>query len=154
MKKTVYTLLVLFSLISVIVISSCEKLEQSSPLLLNDSLQATISGRATADLDWTSGGNENVPSGTKVIFKIAMNEFNDQAPADEFLYYEATVGGDGTYSVTLPTHKGGVAVTIIPNDFEYNVQINNNDTQRMVFTSGEQMVTIIVGQTKIVDIAY
>ena len=105
---------------------------------------------------------ETAPSGTKIAFKIAMNELNDQAPNDEFLIYEATVDGSGNFTIDVPTNSDGVNVEIIPDDFIYDKKMFtyeypswiSDGTERTVYSIGSWNVTVTTNKNEVQDFDY
>ena len=153
MKKVFILLFVLFGFTAVTVVS-CKKAEVASPVVVKTDQTATIKGKMQADLNLFTSGMENAPSGTKVIFQIEKIDLNSQAPSGEYLLYETTLNGSGEYTIDLPTNANGVSVAIMPNDFVYNQVQWDETTERTVFSAGQQNVTIVYGETEILDFNY
>jgi len=165
MKKGLLFLFVLLGFGATLMLNSCEKNEEASPVTVNTSITATISGQVTAQLiqDTTDVVLENAPEGTKLLFKIAKTELNPEAPAGEYMITEVTVNASGSYSVSLPTTDAGVTVTIIPNDFTYDKTMwdwNNDDQvwessqERKIYTSASTELSVVASQNKVLDFHY
>jgi hypothetical protein len=165
MKKVLILSLMLFGFITATLVTSCEKIEEASPVTVKTDLTATIAGKVQAQLeeDTTVFAMENAPAGTKLFFRIAKQTLNPNAPSGDFLIYEATVDAAGFYSIEVPTAKGGGNVLIIPDEFTYDKTMwdwDNDENQwvlskeRKTYTAGNVTVNVIPGQTKIVDFVY
>ena len=152
MKKVTILLLVLFGFTAVTVVS-CKKAQEASPVVVKTDQTATIEGKVWAELDWTEAGMEEAPSGTTIFFQIEKQDLNPQAPGGEYLLYSTTIGSGGEYSISVPTNTNGVTVTIIPNDFVYDVETGGDDL-RTVFSAGPMNVTVVYGETEIKDFSY
>ncbi len=167
MKKTILSLFVLTAFVAVTIFSSCQKIEQASPVVVTDSLTGTITGQIRADITQQHPVDETeamemAPSGTKVFLKIELQELNPQAPAGEFTIYSTTVDASGNYSFTVPTNASGVNVDIITDDFTYDRKVWNfvdtdwvSSTVRTEYNSVEaNNVTVLYGQTIVQDLNY
>ena len=113
-----------------------KKIEEGSPVTVNTSKTATISGMVHADLmqdervykesiEGTSFGYQDTaefaPAGTEIHFHVVKQDLNSDVEdgSDEFRY-STTVNANGTYSIDIPTTEEGLNVDISFDDFEYN----------------------------------
>lgn len=134
-KKIINTIPVFLITISVIFIS-CEKIEESSPVTLNTSNTANLSGMVLVDLaldkvvviDQNSNDPnytvmnlndtlEHAPEGTEIHFRVLKTAYNSDAPAGEMMRFVTTVTANGTYSINIPTTTEGVDVNISFDEF-------------------------------------
>ena len=131
-KKIIPSFLLLIAVTSF----SCEKIEESSPVTINTSKTANISGGVKANLvvdkvyieDWfglnaTFTKNdtlERVPEGTEIHFRVSKNEYNPSIPADQMVRFSTTVNANGRYSINIPTTDEGVNVEISFDEFASN----------------------------------
>jgi hypothetical protein len=136
MKKNKLKFIAIFSVVSVLTFNSCEKIEEASPVTINTSKTATISGMVKANLvvDKTyiqdiyglnstgmiTDTSEYAPLGTELHFHVDKSDYNSDVDGDEELIYSTTVNANGSYSITLPVTDEGVDVSISLNDFQYN----------------------------------
>ena len=136
MKKNKLSLIASVILVLAITFNSCEKIEEGSPVTVNTSKTATISGMVHADLmqdervykesiEGTSFGYQDTaefaPAGTEIHFHVVKQDLNSDVEdgSDEFRY-STTVNANGTYSIDIPTTEEGLNVDISFDDFEYN----------------------------------
>lgn len=123
MKKNLFLIIGLFA-IGLISFNSCKKEVTPTSLELNMTRTATITGFVKADLVQDSAGTEMpmeyAPAGTKLIVKVALSEYNNDAPYGEYKTFETTVGTDGTYSFEVPADENGVAIQVMGVDFQYD----------------------------------
>jgi hypothetical protein len=136
MKKNKLSLIAVLTLATAFTFNSCEKIEEGSPVTVNTSKTATISGMVHADLmmdervykESVEGTNFNysdtaeyAPNGTEIHFHVVKQDLNSdvQDGSDEFRY-STTVNANGTYSINIPTTEEGLNVDISFDDFEYN----------------------------------
>ena len=105
---------------------SCSKIETNTPVTINTSNTANISGGLYAQLvqdsSTVSDAFEFAPTGTKIYFRIAKCDLNPEAPCDDYLIYETTSQGGG-FSIDLPVTNNGVDVEISLDDFDYTKTI-------------------------------
>ena len=149
MKKNKLSLFAVLTLATAITFNSCEKIEEGSPVTVNTSKTATISGMVHADLmfdervykesiEGTSFGYEDTaeyaPEGTEIHFHVKKQDFNPDVEdgSDEFRY-STTVNANGTYSIDIPTTEEGLNVDISFDDFEYNYQYWEVDNYEVPF---------------------
>mgnify|MGYP001480400252 CR=1 FL=1 len=152
MKKNKLSLIAALSIASAITFNSCEKIEVGSPVTVNTSKTATISGMVHADLvldkSYVMDNNFDDPSatfqtsdtleyaleGTEIHFHITKQDLNsDVQDASDELRYSTTVNANGTYSIQIPTTEEGLDVNISFDDFEYNRITWNYDGQVIGF---------------------
>jgi hypothetical protein len=159
MKKNKLSLIAVLTLATAITFNSCEKIEEGSPVTVNTSKTATISGMVHADLmmderfykESIEGTNFNysdtleyAPAGTEIHFHVVKQDMNSDVEdgSDEFRY-STTVNANGTYSINIPTTEEGLNVDISFDDFEYNYkswEVLNSDTNTVITidqTTGE-----------------
>jgi hypothetical protein len=136
MKKKIINIIPVFLITIAIIFVSCEKIEESSPVTLNTSNTARLSGQAYVDLaldkvvvidqnsqdpNYTfmnlSDTLENAPEGTEIHFRVLKTAYNSDAPAGEMLRFVTTVTANGTYSIDIPTTTEGVDVNISLDEF-------------------------------------
>jgi len=155
MKKLSF-LLIIAAFLGITVFNSCEKIEQSSPITINDTTKtlAYVKGKVYAELDYTNLSTEYAPAGTEIFFKVDVSQYDMNVNAGERYYVvNGSIDALGNYSVEIPSTTKGVTVTIIPDDFEYLVN-NGTGTAREVFSTNSLTTFVVQGQTSIVDIAY
>ena len=136
MKKNKLSLFAVLTLATAITFNSCEKIEEGSPVTVNTSKTATISGMVHAHLmqdervykesiEGTSFGYQDTaeyaPVGTEIHFHVVKQDLNSDVEdgSDEFRY-STTVNANGTYSINIPTTEEGLNVDISFDEFEYN----------------------------------
>ncbi len=154
MKKLFSYFVVVLGIVSIAIISSCEKYEVSTPYEINDSITATISGYVYADLNLQETGKEYAPTGTTIFIQVELQQYNPHAPNGEFKTYSTTVGSDGTYSFNLPSNDNGVNFTIIPESFRAE-QLQWDDTyEDVVFNAATQNAGVVSSENYIYDIVY
>ncbi|MGM0650570.1 MAG: hypothetical protein ACQES1_08710 [Bacteroidota bacterium] len=114
--------------------TSCEDDEEQDP---GTNPTATLKGTVYADLDLSNSGDEKVPAGKTIIFRINAEDlvldpisgYNYQT-----LQYETTTNSDGDYSIELPTatHQG-VPVDIQAVSFEAQQTQSDDSYKDVVF---------------------
>jgi hypothetical protein len=153
MKKSFVITMILLA--GVFAFTSCDKTEDVEP---GTNPTATLKGKVYADLDQTETGNEMVPSGTEIYFRIDAADLvltPQSGYSYQTLQYKATVDANGEYSIDLPSaNHQAVNVYISPNQFKYNVQVTTEDTNEHVFDAGTMTVSTMADQTYFVDIMY
>lgn len=137
MKKNIIPVfLILIAVVSI----SCEKIEESSPVTINTSNTARLSGSVYAGLvvdkvsiiDATSQNPnynatgildtaEYVPEGTEIHFRVLKTAYNSKAQSGEMLRFVSTVNSNGSYSIDIPTTTEGVDVNISFDEFTANL---------------------------------
>ncbi|MEX1192319.1 MAG: hypothetical protein WED10_11615 [Brumimicrobium sp.] len=155
--------------------TSCKKEEQTP----REAGSATVKGMVRVNSDVTndtlSDGSpdlkwENAPSGTKLTFIINGYDL-DPNPDPTYNYkneiYSASVGGDGSYSVSLPAYETPITASVQFDDFETDFVDYSNDPadttangnpapvgERTVFSRADATVTIYDGAVVIEDYQY
>ena len=136
MKKKIINIIPVFLITIAIILISCEKIEESSPLIINTTNTAKLSGMAFVDLVLDkvyiqdqnylnpnysfmnlSDTLEYVPEGTEIHFRVLKTAYNPKAPTGEMLRFVTTVNANGAYSIDIPTTTEGVDVNISFDDF-------------------------------------
>lgn len=118
---------------------------------------ALIKGTVKAQLDLNNANMENVPNGTKVIFRINSRDLV-QTPINgheyKVLQYEVTVN-NGEYSISLPSAVfAAVNVDIIPVDFQYDqVQADNSKVEK-TYLGGITAVATQADEVYFVNLTY
>ncbi|MEA1874513.1 MAG: hypothetical protein U9N51_08820 [Bacteroidota bacterium] len=153
MKKSLFITMILLA--GVFTFTSCDNTEEVEP---GTNPTAVIKGTVYADIDLSDGGMEEAPQGTEIFFRINAQDLvlNPQAGyAYQTLQYKATVGADGTYSITLPTatHQA-VNVTIQGNQFETEQTQTDDSIIDKIYTAGATGQATQAEQTYFVDINY
>ena len=134
-KKIINTIPVILITIAIIFIS-CEKIEESSPVTINTTNTAKLSGMAFVDLVLDkvyiqdqnylnpnysfmnlSDTLEYAPEGTEIHFRVLKTAYNPKAPTGEMLRFVTTVNANGAYSIDIPTTTEGVDVNISFDEF-------------------------------------
>lgn len=150
MKKFLFVIL----LIS-IVIYSCDKEVQTSPLTIDMASEGTIKGYVLADIDLTKYGQEPAPAGTKVLLSVSYNEYglkNKGSYQDS-----AKLDNNGQFQVKIPANAAGVTVNVTPVDFLFDqVQEFNssNPTLKCLFSCSPSLVTLKSGEVSINTFIY
>lgn len=136
MKKKYINIIPVFFITIAIILLSCEKIEESSPLTINTTNTARLSGVAFVDLvldkvyiedlnsnnpNYTPMGLvdtlEHAPEGTEIHFRVLKTAYNPKAPTGEMLRFVTTVNANGTYSIDIPSTTEGVDVNISFDEF-------------------------------------
>ena len=136
MKKKIINTIPFFLITIAIILISCEKIEESSPVTINTSNTARLSGQTFVDLvrdkayvedinsndpNYTSMGLddtlEHAPEGTEIHFRVLKTAYNSDAPAGEMLRFVSRVKANGTYSIDIPSTTEGVVVNISFDEF-------------------------------------
>ena len=136
MKKKYINIIPVFFITIAIILLSCEKIEESSPLTINTTNTAKLSGMAFVDLVLDkiyiqdqfnlnpnyssmnlSDSLEYVPEGTEIHFRVLKTAYNPKAPTGEMLRFVTTVNANGAYSIDIPTTTEGVNVNISFDEF-------------------------------------
>ena len=137
MKKKYINIIPVFFITIAIILVSCEKIEESSPLTINTTNTARLSGVAFVDLvldkiyiqdQFNQNPNqsfmnvadtlERAPEGTEIHFRVLKTAYNPKAPAGEMLRFVTTVNANGSYSINIPTTTEGVDVNISFDEFK------------------------------------
>ena len=136
MKKKIINTIPFFLITIAIILISCEKIEESSPVTINTSNTARLSGQTFVDLvrdkayvedinsndpNYTSMSLddtlEHAPEGTEIHFRVLKTAYNSDAPAGEMLRFVSRVKANGTYSIDIPSTTEGVVVNISFDEF-------------------------------------
>ena len=170
MKKVILSAAV-FSLITSAVFTSCKKEEEET----QEQTYASISGLAQANLDETNDTTETgaaeiqyetANEGTKVIAKVNPMDYTNNPDASvnyETVTYETSIGSDGKFAFdTIRAYSNSMMVTITFSDFAADkkewvtpgVPDDGTETNREVYTTGDQVVSVVAYKTKIVDVTY
>jgi hypothetical protein len=151
--KNIISIMLVASLGMLLVFSGCKEDEYvPEPLKM-----VTVSGTVKGDMDLGNAGMEDVPDGTKIIFRIDSQDLCASPIAGytyQTLQYETTVV-DGSYTISLPTVKfQGVNVDIVPVDFSTD-QTQADDTEKeKTFWGIANAVTTMEGERYFVDLTY
>jgi len=136
MKKKYINIIPVFFITIAIILVSCEKIEESSPITINTTNTARLSGQTFVDLvldkayiedlnskdpNYTPMGLvdtlEHAPEGTEIHFRVLKTAYNSDAPAGEMLRFVTRVQANGTYSIDIPSTTEGVDVNISFDEF-------------------------------------
>lgn len=125
---------------------------------------ATISGRMFADLDLTTAGLENAPSGFKVSAVLEPSQLVDyvnHTGDGEILsiaYEQATnstlSNTNSDYTLTVPATASGLKIILSADDFVYDQITGTATSQRKVYTVNPVTVSVSSGKTYFRDIVY
>lgn len=141
----------------VVILSGCQEKVTSTNLSIDESTKGTIKVTFYAELDEQAFGWEKVPAGTVVTITAPLNQINPAAPAGQNWITTATVGSDGSITVSVPTRSTGVTFTVIPNEFTYNTKVEYvlpNDNALKIYSYPSFNVTVYPGQTKLEEKIY
>jgi outer membrane lipoprotein-sorting protein len=141
MKKLLFTL----AAASVMMVA-CKKKGAEEPTKTSEAVSAIISGKATAELNNTTDGREDVPNGTKVIAKVWRD--------GQYHRYETSVN-NGMYSFSIPASNDGIEVDITFSEFRSDVKVDADNTNKdRVFGACDEWVSANPGQTQIIDVIW
>jgi hypothetical protein len=125
---------------------------------------ATISGRLFADLNLTTAGLENAPSGLKVNSVIEPGQFQNFVKhtgdgkiisiSYERVINTATTTLNGDYSIQVPATGSGLKIILNPDDFVYNQQVTATTTQRKIFKPVADTVLVFSGFNYFTDLKF
>ena len=151
--KNIISIMLIASLGMLLVFSGCKE-DEYVPEPLQ---KVTVSGTVKADMDLGNAGLEDVPDGTKIIFRIDSQDLCANPIAGytyEVLQFETTVV-DGEYTIDLPTVKfNAVNVDIVPVDF-MTEQVQADDTEKdKVFWGVANGVVTMEGERYYQDLTY
>jgi len=107
-----------FLFLFIVVVISCDKEVETTPLKVDNFPKATIKGYVYADLDQTSYGYEKVPTGTKVIVTMPYSELGITSGGNLVITVE--IQSDGTFEFTVPVDANGANVSVKIVDFIYD----------------------------------
>ena len=159
MKRKIFAALA----ISAIAFVSCKKEEPVAPV---EPGSATVSGTLWAntnednDTDQWGGymfNPEYAKSGVTVTAVIDGADL-DQTPDPFYTYpemkYTATIGSNGSYSLTVPCYASSITAELRFNDYTDNQLSGGNNQTTTFFMGGSMYVTIWDGAVVINDYTY
>ena len=173
MRKKIFSLALILGLFGGVLLVSCDKDEQNSPIEPDLSKKATIKGLVHANLTERNDTLPNLPGtgiqleaapeGTRIQFKINADQY--AAGASGTFIHSTTVGSDGSYEIEIPVTNQGVNIEITPIDFEYEKVVGNwtwdgenyvweGTTERRKYLGGITVVFLNTGEVGIVDLQY
>ncbi|OQX98014.1 MAG: hypothetical protein B6I20_11595 [Bacteroidetes bacterium 4572_117] len=125
---------------------------------------ATIKGRVFAELDLSSAGIENAPTGTKITSLLEslqllgyVNHTGDGEILD-IAYNEAVYSTNtdinSDYSITVPATASGLKIVINADDFDYEQITGVGTIQRKTYSALSDTVSVFSGVTYFRDIIY
>lgn len=143
----------------VLTMSSCKKVEAPTAVdIMTTAGNATISGIAYAVIDESNSTNEYAPAGTNIIVEVDPQDFpgvSSQNNNDNKMFYTATVGANGAWTVSVPAPKDPTTVTIYPQDFRADYTDFAGDVEDdQLFEDGSANVTVFEGASVLVDFEY
>jgi len=148
MKRRLLYLIVL----SVLVVS-CDPYQEATPLTVDQLETATLRIHLFADLDLSSSGYENAPSGTSVVVKISNYEL--VGVSSGYWVGEAQVNSEGVAEIEVPVGlKNSTSIGIYPVSFEYDQVPNSGSVIPSLYQSSGLTITSYTGQTEIVQAFY
>lgn len=156
--KKVFKSAMLLAIGSALVVSSCKKADEATPLE-NATSTATIKGQLFCDKDLTndSKGSDFVNTDAASDAKIKVTTYSDIEGDGDAIVKIVSVDGSGNFSFTVPAVGNGATVEIEALDYETSQKFNYNDggTQKEATESGYfpgksiDEVTVYPGQTKL-----
>jgi hypothetical protein len=151
--KNVFSIMLIAVLGLTVVFTGCKDEEP----VIEPLPTALVQGTVKAQLDLNNANPENVPNGTRVIFRIDSRDLV-QNPVVGYTYqvlqYETTVT-DGTYSITLPSVVfAGVGVDITPIDFQYDQIQGDNSKIEKTYLGGAVTIATQADERYYVNLAY
>ena len=156
--KKILVLMSLISLALMITFTSCKKDDEE---VVADPLpEATITGLAEVELDWTNTTPETAPSGTKVFASVWAGDLVETQIAGydyQTFVYEGSINGDGVYTIKVPAKSSNAKATITFADFEEDVIVGAGvPTVRTIFTAGSNgtVINVVPGGNYILDAGY
>jgi len=144
-------------LASVVVLSlnSCKKKDEAAEVVPLG--KATISGKLTANLDYTISGEENV-AGVTVLVRINTYDLvtspNEDANYPDKIY-SAVTDANGNYSIDIEVGSQEVYARVVFPDFTFNA-ITGGDpaTERTVYYGGSNYHDLYQGGSTVSDYNY
>lgn len=125
---------------------------------------ATINGRVFAELDLTTPGIENAPTGIKITTLLESSQLVDyvnHVGDGEILsvaYEQATnstnTDGNSDYTITVPATASGLKIVFNTDDFVYDQVTGAGTTQRKVYITVPDTVSVVSGITYFRDLVY
>lgn len=155
MKKTkLFSAMAILTLVS---LGSCKNEEVvSSPIYVDNSPKANISGYVTAEMNLQTNGAEFVPAGTQLFVEVNYSDLNSAATGK--WKDTVTVSATGQYQVDVPANGSGVTVTITPITFEANqIQAYGSffsQTNKIYSTNPITLASVRTGQSLKSNITY
>jgi len=143
----------------VLTMSSCKKVEAPTAVdLMTAAGNATISGIAYADLDDSDSDDEYAPAGTTLIVEVDPQDFpgvSSQNNNDNKMFYTATVGANGAWTVSVPAPKDPISVIVRPQDFRSDfINFLGDTVADQIFEDGSSSVTVFEGASVLIDFWY
>ncbi|MFN2423546.1 MAG: hypothetical protein ABR572_07200 [Cryomorphaceae bacterium] len=160
-------------LVAVAALSSCGK---EDPVSADLSTRATITGLVRGNIDFTNDfitqeieveGEIVVDTIPTVVFEplegvrifarfstadlTTVNQPGYPYPAQ---IVEATTNADGRYTLTIPAGTKTVGVTVDGNDFEVDLILEDNQTERVIMGTNAATVNVTQNETRVVDFTY
>lgn len=155
MKKTkLFSIMAILALVS---LSNCKNEEVvSSPIYVDNSPKANISGYVTAEMNLQTNGAEFVPAGAQIFVEVNYSDLNSAAIGK--WKDTVTVSATGQYQVAVPANGSGVTVTITPLTFEANqIQAYGsffNQINKIYSTNPITLASVRTGQSLKSNITY
>jgi hypothetical protein len=151
MKKLILTMAIFAALVA------CKKKnkETVTPTATNSKL--TVSGRASAELDYTVSGREPAPAGTKVTVFVPLNDLRltfDSTLKDRKAAFVGVVNSSGNYEITFDAPAKLITYTVVPDDFEATVILSTTASTRGVFNGTTTPTASYGGTRNIIDFNY
>lgn len=160
-------------LVVVAALSSCSK---EDPVSADVSTRATITGLVRGNIDLTNDfiveetvvdGETQfdtimtvVPEmleGVRIFARFSAADLTT-VPQPGYPYpqqiVEATTNAEGRYTMTIPAGTRNVSVAVSGNEFEVDLILEDNETERVVMTTNIANVTVTQNQTRVVDFNY
>ena len=156
MKKSL-SLIASFFLVAVLLVS-CDKDVDTSPVTVDKSKTAIVKGYLYADLNLTTAGLEPAPANIKVLVTVSNNDLISGATGN----WIDTVKTDanGTFSISVPVVSQGVTVSIKAADFiadqtqPLTSHYAANAIKKVFSTSGATTLTVLPGEENIQIVDY
>lgn len=167
-KSSIFVLLV-----AVAALTSCAK---EDPVSADVSSRATITGLVRGNFDFTNdfvvettviGGVTQIDTIPTVVFEMleGVRIFARYSTADlttvnqpGYNYpeqiVEATTNADGRYTINVPAGARNVGVTVSGNDFETDLILEDDETERVVVSTNAATVSVTQNETRVVDFTY
>jgi hypothetical protein len=152
-KKILYFLPLLLILF---IMSSCDKEEDSTKLVVNLSRTITVKGYVYAELNEKTAGLEYAPAGTLLYCSIPYSDLNSVASMGKWAD-TAVVDENGQFSITVPVDDNGVNLTIEAIPFEYNqVQPfgSSSTTIKEVYSAAPVTRNVSTTSNSIIEVFY
>ncbi len=151
--KNVFSIMLIAVLGLTVVFTGCKDEEP----VIEPLPTALVQGTVKAQLDLNNDNPENVPNGTKILFRIDSRDLVQNPIAGynyQVLQYETTVS-EGNYSITIPSAIfAGVGVDIIPIDFKYNQKQLDDSTREKTYLGGVTTIATQADERYYINLAY